>query len=45
MIATIDVQDKDEIAISTDDNEVTLTEDKIGDLYQATPSVEEMETE
>ena len=38
MVAIIDVQDEVEIAISADDDGVLLTKDKIGFLFQYTPS-------
>ena len=44
ILSNIDVQDKDDIAISTDDDEVILTEDEIGNLFQDTFSSEEAET-
>ena len=42
-VATIDVQEDGEIAISVGDAEVTLTKDKIGNLFQGTSK--ELETE
>ena len=45
IIATIDAQDKDEIAISADDDEVTLPENEIQNLFQDTFSEEKLETQ
>ena len=45
ILANIDVNDKDEIAISTYDGEFTLTEDDTGNLFQNTSSEEDLETE
>ena len=42
MIASIDVQDEDVIANSVDVDEVTLTEDEIGNLFQYTSSEEDL---
>ena len=35
-VATIDVQDDEEVAIVAEDNEVTLKEDEIGNLFKDT---------
>ena len=37
MVATIDVQDEDKIAILAVDDEATLTEDEIGNPFQGMP--------
>ena len=41
-MVTINVQDDEEAFTMTEDNEVTLTEDEIGNLLQATSSEEEL---
>ena len=44
MVATIDVQDEDELAISVDNDEVTLSEDEIGNIFPDSSSEEQLET-
>ena len=36
IVANMDVQDEDKIAISANNDQVTLTEDEIGNLFQDT---------
>ena len=38
VVANIDVQDEGDIVISADDDEVTLTEEGMGDLFKDTYS-------
>ena len=44
-MATIDVQDDEEIIRITNENEVSLTENEIGNLFQDTSSEEELGNE
>ena len=37
MVPPIDVQDDKEVAIVTEDDDVTLTENEIGNIFQNTP--------
>ena len=43
-VATIDVQDDEEIAIVADEEEINLPEDEIRNLFQDTSSEEQLET-
>ena len=44
-VATLNVQDEEELVRVTEHNEVTLTEDEIGNYFQDTSSKEEFGTE
>ena len=44
-MATIDDQNNEEVVTVTEDNEVILTEDKIGNLFKDTSSEEELSNE
>ena len=43
VVFSIDVEDEDKISLSVDDSEATLTEDKIGNVFQGASSKEESE--
>ena len=44
-MANIDVQDNEEVVTVTEDDDVILTDDEIGNLFQDTSSEEEMSNE